>query len=99
MFPFAKSICSFKEINHGKEEQSMQRSHTSLSTLREGEHAIIHSIRLEETMRRRLQDLGLIEGTQVECLQKSPSGDPVAYLIRGAAIALRSRDTGDIYIQ
>lgn len=40
----------------------------------------------------RLRDLGLIEGTQVECLMRSPLGDPSAYLIRGAVIALRGSD-------
>ncbi len=40
-------------------------------------------------LRRRLLDLGIIEGTQVEVLARSPSGDPTAYFIRGAVIALR----------
>lgn len=50
-------------------------------------------------MRRRLQDIGLIEGTEVLCLQKSPSGDPVAYLIRGAVIALRGEDSSKIILE
>lgn len=45
-----------------------------------------------------MQDIGLIEGTPVECLQKSPSGDPVAYLIRGAVIALRREDSGRVMV-
>lgn len=49
-------------------------------------------------MRRRLQDLGIVEGTTIECLQKSPSGDPVAYKIRGTIIALRSEDANKIII-
>jgi ferrous iron transport protein A len=35
-------------------------------------------------------DLGIIDGTEIEPLYKSPSGNPIAYLIRGAVIALRS---------
>ena len=50
-------------------------------------------------MRRRLQDIGLIEGTNITCLQKSPTGDPVAYLIRGAVIALRSEDSSQVVVQ
>ena len=50
-------------------------------------------------MRRRLQDIGLIEGTDIECLQKSPAGDPIAYYIRGAVIALRSVDSGNILVR
>ena len=55
-------------------------------------------LRLNGSIRRRMQDIGLIEGTPVECLQKSPSGDPVAYLIRGAVIALRREDSGRVMV-
>ena len=40
----------------------------------------------------RLQELGLRPGAEVRCLFASPLGDPRAYLIRGAAIALRKED-------
>jgi ferrous iron transport protein A len=43
-------------------------------------------------MRRRLLDIGLAENTVVECVGRSPSGDPAAYLIRGAVIAIRKCD-------
>lgn len=49
-------------------------------------------------MRRRMQDIGLIEGTEVECVQKSPAGDPVAYRIRGALIALRAEDSARVLV-
>lgn len=40
----------------------------------------------------RLLDIGVINGTNVECVLKSPSNDPKAYLIRGAVIAIRNED-------
>jgi len=49
--------------------------------------------------RRRMLDLGLICGTRVEVLQKSPSGDTVAYEIRGAVIALRSEEASQILVE
>jgi ferrous iron transport protein A len=49
-------------------------------------------------MRRRLLDIGLIENTDVECLGRSPGGDPTAFLIRGAVIAIRSEDCKNILI-
>jgi DtxR family Mn-dependent transcriptional regulator len=39
--------------------------------------------------RRRLLDLGVVPGTEIEAELPSASGDPVAYRIRGALIALR----------
>lgn len=49
-------------------------------------------LRTESRMRRRLLDLGLVPGTRVECVGQSPGGDPKAYLIRGAAVAIRGED-------
>ena len=70
----------------------------SLANLQVGERARVASLRSRGSMRRRLQDIGLIEGTEVECVQKSPAGDPVAYRIRGALIALRSEDSSNILV-
>jgi ferrous iron transport protein A len=70
-----------------------------LSELNQGKRALVIDIHSNESMRRRLQDLGLIKGTEVSCLQKSPLGDPVAYLIRGAVIALRHEDSSCVQIK
>ncbi len=48
------------------------------------------------SIRTRLMELGLIEGTEVACIGTSPLGDPRAYMIRGAVIALRSEETKNI---
>ena len=50
-------------------------------------------------LRRRMLDLGLTVNTPVEALRKSPSGNPAAYQIRGAVIALRSEDAAQIWIE
>ena len=69
-----------------------------LTRLPEGRQAIVTGLLSHGTMRRRLMDIGLVEGTRVECLQKSPAGDPVAYFIRGAVIAIRSEDSSQIMV-
>ena len=77
----------------------MNENTITLNRLYEGEWARVEALDSGCMMRRRLQDIGLIEGTRVECLQKSPSGDPVAYLIRGAVIALRAEDSEKILVR
>lgn len=69
-----------------------------LTGLRPGERAVVKALRTAGSMRRRLLDIGLIENTPIECLGRSPGGDPSAYLIRGAVIAIRSEDCADILI-
>ena len=71
----------------------------TLNHLSQGQKADVTALMSTGSIRRRLQDIGLIEGTTVECLQKSPAGDPVAYLIRGAVIALRSEDSQNLLVQ
>ena len=50
-------------------------------------------------MDRRLTDLGLVRGTRVTCILRSPAGDPCAYLIRGALIALRRADADGVSLE
>ncbi len=50
-------------------------------------------------MDRRLADLGLVRGTRVTCVLRSPAGDPCAYLIRGALIALRRTDADGVALE
>ncbi len=64
-------------------------NYITLNDISNGEKAKIKEINIEPSMKRRLIDLGLIEDTIVECVGKSPIGDPKAFLIRGAVIALR----------
>jgi ferrous iron transport protein A len=44
-------------------------------------------------------DFGLITNTVVEALCQSPSGDPTAYHIRGAVIALRTEEAAGIIVE
>ena len=74
-------------------------SEYSLSALRVGQSAYVAEIQADEAMRRRLLDLGLIRGTRVTCTAKRPAGDPAAYLIRGAVIALRGRDARGVRLE
>lgn len=70
-----------------------------LSFLPIGAKAKVKALISDGTVRRRMLDLGLISDTEVEALQKSPSGDPVAYYIRGAVIALRSEEAAKIIVE
>lgn len=71
----------------------------TLNTLKDNEKAIVLDLTARDETRRRLQDIGLVNGTQVVCLQHSPLGDPVAFNIRGAVIALRSEDASKVLIK
>ena len=62
-----------------------------LSDLKPGEKAVVSGLSptCRGTERRRFLDLGILPGTAVEAEMISPSGDPTAYRVRGALLALR----------
>jgi len=62
-----------------------------LSSLKPGERARVLELSpaCRGAERRRLLDLGLVAGTTVAAEMVSPGGDPTAYRVRGALIALR----------
>lgn len=70
----------------------------NLAALRPGESGYVREVRCEGCQRRRLLDIGLVNRARVECLGRSPAGDPTAYLIRGAVIALRAEDSARIIL-
>lgn len=70
-----------------------------LNDISPGQRAVVLALLTTGSMRRRLLDIGLVEGTEVECLGRSLGGDPTAFLIRGAVIALRSEDCAKIIIR
>lgn len=71
----------------------------SLNDILPGQFAIVKSLNTSGEMRRRFLDIGLVKNTRVECVGQSPAGDPSAYLIRGAVIAIRSEDCRDILVE
>lgn len=70
-----------------------------LNNLEPGQKATVLRLLSEGSIRRRLLDIGMIENTQIECVGKSPLGDPAAYLIRGAVFAIRSQDCKNIIVE
>ena len=64
-----------------------------------GSSARVKELTSDGNVKRRMLDLGLIIGTKIESLRRSPSGDPIAYEIRGAVIALRSEEASKILVE
>lgn len=70
-----------------------------LCDMKTGTYAMVVRLDTKGDLRRRFMDIGLVEGTPVECLRKSPAGDPKAYLIRGAVIAIRKEDAATVMVE
>ena len=71
-----------------------------LDSLKPGEQAKVVGLspRSRGPERRRMLDLGILSGTLIAAEFASPGGDPIAYRIRGALIALRKEQAQLIHI-
>ena len=71
----------------------------SLKDLEVGQKAIVDKLEIDGSIKRRLLDIGLTPGTVVESTLSNPGGNLVAYMIRGALIAIRDDDAKKILIE
>ena len=78
---------------------SMLQNCVPLDALRPGQHGTVAQLRLQGALLQRLLDLGLTEDCPISCRLRAPAGDPAAFGIRGAVIALRSADAAGILVR
>lgn len=71
----------------------------TLDQLTAGESAAVAGLTGPAHQQRRLLELGFTPGSIVTTLLESPWGDPVAYEVCGAVIALRRDGAQQIYMQ
>ena len=70
----------------------------TLDQLQKGEIAVVARLTSAGLNRRRMMDLGILPGARIEIEMESPLGDPVAYRVRGAVVALRREQAREILI-
>lgn len=71
----------------------------TLDNLQAGRTAVVTKISNTDAERRRLLDLGILPGTRIENVMASPLGDPIAYRVRHATVALRREQARLIEIE
>ena len=79
------------ELNSALSVNSMK-----LSEIQNHAAACVNCLELDGAMRRRLQDIGFVPGARICFAYRSPFGDPNAYFIGGALVALRRSEAEKI---
>ncbi len=72
---------------------------TTLDMVSTGELATVIEVNTQLSLKQRLYDIGLVPGTKIKVVHQSPAGNPRAYLVRGAVIALRNCDAQNICVR
>lgn len=70
----------------------------SLDLLTKGEKGVIKLVKGEGVVRRRLFDMGVTPGAEVELVKKAPLGDPLEYKIRNYALTLRKKEAENVIV-
>lgn len=70
----------------------------SLDRLEPGESGAILRLEGDPAIVRRLMELGLVPGTEVEVLRRAPLGDPVELRLRATHLSIRRADAARIHV-
>jgi Fe2+ transport system protein FeoA len=69
-----------------------------LSNLKLNEKALIKSIKINDPLKRRLFELGMMEGEEITCKCINPFGSLKAYLIKQSLFAIRKEDADKVLV-
>jgi len=69
-----------------------------LSELKAGDRAEVTSVAAEPSIRRRLMDLGLVRGTELEVLRFAPLGDPIEISCKGLLLTMRLNEAEGVSV-
>ncbi len=71
----------------------------SLADLPPGQSAEVLSVDCERQIARRLMEMGLLPGTQVQVVRIAPLGDPLELRLRDYALSVRKSDAARITVK
>lgn len=70
----------------------------SLSEVQPGDKGKISKVGGDRNYRKRLLDLGLTRGVEIEVIRNAPLGDPIEISVRKYKLSLRKNEVKEIYI-
>lgn len=71
----------------------------TLSSVKKGQSCKIIKINNSETMIKKLNKLGLVEGTEIKIIRKALFNGPIEILIRSYYLAIRISDANQIIVE
>ncbi|GFK93780.1 hypothetical protein NNJEOMEG_01614 [Fundidesulfovibrio magnetotacticus] len=74
------------------------KEHRSIRQMAVGEKACIARISAEGELGRRIRDMGLVPGAEVEIVGRAPLNDPVALRLKGFTLSLRNNEADYLFV-
>jgi ferrous iron transport protein A len=70
-----------------------------LSDLKPGESGTVRKVEGDKAVRRRMLDMGLVNGAAVQVKRVAPLGDPIEFEVRGYSLSLRKSEAQAIQVE
>ncbi len=71
----------------------------TLNQLEPGERATIIKVGGKGPVRRRILDMGVVSGADIEVVRVAPLGDPVEFRIKGYNLSLRKSEAQNVQVE
>jgi len=71
----------------------------NLSELKTKESGKVKKIKGQGMLNKRLLDMGIIKGTEVEVIKIAPLGDPINIKVKGYYLSLRKEEAAQILVE
>ena len=71
----------------------------TLNQLKPGERATIVKVGGEGLVRRRILDMGVVSGADIEVVRVAPLGDPVEFRVKGYNLSLRKSEAQNVQVE
>lgn len=69
-----------------------------LSDLKPGEAGTVQKVEGDKVVRRRMLDMGLVNGAEVQVKRVAPLGDPIEFEVRGYSLSLRKSEAQAVQV-
>lgn len=81
------------------EDKKEKKADFTLRDLKPGEKGKVIKIKGKGNLKKRLLDMGIVPGTEIQLEKVAPLGDPVDILIKGYHLSLRKEEARDILLE
>lgn len=69
-----------------------------LSDLQPGQSGTVRKVAGDKVVRRRMLDMGLVNGAEVQVKRVAPLGDPIEFEVRGYSLSLRKSEAQAVQV-
>ena len=74
-------------------------SQIPLHELKVGQRGVIIHVSGKGPIKRRMMDMGLVPGSEVQVVRVAPLGDPVEFTVKGYSLSLRKSEASNIQVE